>query len=158
MSRTLLTTGANISYQVLYLGLGGARHRQDDVLPILQMLGDPHWGKGNTDEIKQRTREFMHARGVELLFVDEIQHLARESTDRTDVTDELKRLLDLGIVPVVLAGNEESSAFSEFSPVNGARPRSSPRSNRSARTWRRQGFWTGCQRPTRSLTVATSGQ
>ena len=113
MSRTLLGTGASNPYQVLYLGLEVRVTVKMMCCQILRMLGDPHWDKGNTDEIKQRTREFMHARGVELLFVDEIQHLARESTDRTDVTDELKRFLDMGIVPVVFAGNEESRAFFE---------------------------------------------
>ena len=113
MSRTLLATGARNPYQVLYLGLEVRVTVKMMCCQILRMLGDPHWDKGNTDEIKQRTREFMHARGVELLFVDEIQHLARESTDRTDVTDELKRFLDMGIVPVVFAGNEESRAFFE---------------------------------------------
>lgn len=113
MSRTLLATGASNPYQVLYLGLEVRVTVKMMCCQILRMLGDPHWDKGNTDEIKQRTREFMHARGVELLFVDEIQHLARESTDRTDVTDELKRFLDMGIVPVVFAGNEDSRAFFE---------------------------------------------
>lgn len=113
MSRTLLATGASNPHQVLYLGLEVRVTVKMMCCQILRMLGDPHWDKGNTDEIKQRTREFMHARGVELLFVDEIQHLAKESTERTDVTDELKRFLDMGIVPVVFAGNEESRAFFE---------------------------------------------
>src|SRR3546814_20551539 len=51
--------------------------------------------------------------GVELLVVDEIQHLRREGNDVNDVTDALKRWLDAGSVPLVLVGNMDSQPFFE---------------------------------------------
>src|SRR3546814_4077295 len=51
--------------------------------------------------------------GVELLVVDEIQHLRREGTDVNDVTDALKRWLDAGSVSLVLVGNMDSQPFFE---------------------------------------------
>lgn len=98
-------------YRVLYVGLEVSTTIKMLCKRLLKMLGDPHWEVGNKDDLRQRMHEFMLARGVELLIVDEVQHLSRESNDRIDVTDELKRLLDNGTVPLVLIGDENSLPF-----------------------------------------------
>ena len=49
--------------------------------------------------------------GVELLVVDEVQRLDKQSDDAQDVTEELQTLCDRGIVPLLLIGNEKSAPF-----------------------------------------------
>ena len=110
---SILATGTANPWQVLYLGLEVRVSVKMMCQELLRMLGDPYATRGNTDEVKLRTKEFMVHRGVELLIIDEAQHLARDSQDKVDVTDEIKRFLDMGIVPVVLAGNEDSRRFFE---------------------------------------------
>lgn len=108
MAQSELLNGRPNPHQVLYLGLEVRITVTMMCRHLLRLLGDPHYRKGNTDDVKLRTRELMEARGVELLIIDEAQHLVRETNQNADVTDELKRFLDAGIVPVVMAGNEES--------------------------------------------------
>jgi hypothetical protein len=108
-----LSSGTPNPWQVLYLGLEVRISVKMMCQQLLRLLGDPHASQGNTDEVKLRVQEMMIYRNVELLIIDEAQHLARESQDKVDVTDEIKRFLDMGIVPVVLAGNEDSRRFFE---------------------------------------------
>ncbi len=112
-AKTMLMTGASNPYQVLYIGLEVRITVKMMCVQLLRKLGDPYADDGNADAVKQRTREFMHRRGVELLIIDEVQHLETETIASIDVTDELKRFLDMGIVPVVFAGNEKSRDFFE---------------------------------------------
>lgn len=116
MSRMLAATGMSNPYQVLYLGLEVRITVRMLCCELLRKLGDPHCQQGNTDEIKLRMKEFMEYRGTELLIIDEAQHLNRESEKNVDVTDELKRLMDAGIVPIVFAGDQTSRAFFERNP------------------------------------------
>jgi AAA domain len=111
--RTMLATGTISPHQVLYVCLSVRITLKMLCVQLLRMLGCPHADKGNVDEVKQRTREFVEARGVELLIIDEVQHLKTDTIASVDVTDELKNFLELGIVPVVFAGNEESRPFFE---------------------------------------------
>lgn len=113
MQSTILTGGHANPFQVLYINLEVRITAKILFVQLLRMLGDPHADSGNIEEVKRRTDILMRERGVELLMVDEVQHLARESRDKVDVTDELKRFLDLGICPVVFAGNEDSKPFFE---------------------------------------------
>jgi len=116
MSRMLAATGMSNPYQVLYLGLEVRITVRMLCCELLRKLGDPHCQQGNTDEIKLRMKEFMEHRGTELLIIDEAQHLNRVSEKNVDVTDELKRLMDAGIVPIVFAGDQTSRAFFERNP------------------------------------------
>lgn len=112
----LMCTESPNPYQVLYLGLEVRITVKMMCSALLQKLGDPYSHKGNSDEVKLRTKEFMEHRGVELLIIDEVQHLASDTMHNADVTDEIKRFLDAGIVPVVMAGNEASRPFFERNP------------------------------------------
>jgi len=98
-------------FAVMYLGLETSTTIKMLCKRLLKMLDDPHWNVGNADDLRIRMHEFMIARGVELLIVDEVQHLVKPSNDSTDVTDELKRFLDNGTVPLVLIGDEKSLPF-----------------------------------------------
>lgn len=115
-AQSAATNGTPNPWQVLYLGLEVRVTVKMMCQQLLRLLGDPYADRGNTDEVKLRVQEFVAEKGVELLFVDEVQHLARDSQDKIDVTDELKRFLDMAIVPVVLAGNEDSKKFFERNP------------------------------------------
>ncbi|MBX9860506.1 MAG: ATP-binding protein [Sphingomonas sp.] len=98
-------------YRVLYVELKGAHTLKMLCRVLLRMLGDPHPEVGNAEDVQERVRRFIRTRGVELLIVDEVQHLNGHSNNKMDITDELKLFLDAGIVPVVFAGNEKSRAF-----------------------------------------------
>lgn len=100
-------------YQILYLNLRTRVTVKMVCQQLLRLLGDPHSDQGNTDQVLQRASEFMAHRGVELLIVDEVQHLSNARNDSNEVTDELKNFLDEGIVPLVLAGNLDSKKFFE---------------------------------------------
>ena len=100
-------------FAVMYIGLEVSTTIKMLCKRLLKKLGDPHWESGNTDDLRLRMHEFMIERGVQLLIVDEVQHLNKPSNERSDVTDELKRLLDNGTVPLVLVGDETSLPFFE---------------------------------------------
>lgn len=100
-------------FRVLYMELKGAHTVKMLCRVLLGMLGDPHPEVGNAEDVQERVRRFIRDRGVELLIVDEVQHLNGDSSNKMDITDELKLFLDAGIVPVVFAGNEKSRVFFE---------------------------------------------
>lgn len=120
-------------HQIIYVGLRKRVTVKMLYQRILAELKDPHSTTANLELLTQRAEELMLEHGVELLIIDEVQHLANKSKDNAAVTDELKSFLDRGIVPVVLAGNEHSLAFFEennqlaarlgapleLSPING---------------------------------------
>ena len=97
--------------QVVFLGLKRRVTVKMFYQRLLRELGDPHPEKGNLETLVQRAEEFLGRLRVELLIVDEVQHLANPRSDSGEVTDELKSFLDRGVVPVVFAGNEESESF-----------------------------------------------
>ena len=98
-------------FAVMYIGLEVSTTIKMLCKRLLKNLGDPHWQVGNADDLRIRLHELMIERGVQLLIVDEVQHLNKPSNDRSDVTDELKRLLDNGTVPLVLVGDDTSLPF-----------------------------------------------
>lgn len=112
-ARTTMEGGPVNPHQVIYIGLKRRVTVKMLYQRVLSELGDPHPDKGNLETLVQRAEEFLQRLQVELLIVDEVQHLANSRTDSGEVTDELKSMLDLGLVPVVLAGNEDSKAFFE---------------------------------------------
>ena len=73
---------------------------------ILHALGDPEsHGRYNLETLMQRCAEFFALRGTELVFVDEVQYIAKTSRDSLEVADELKGFLDQGLVPVIFMGD-----------------------------------------------------
>jgi hypothetical protein len=100
-------------HRVLYIGLKRRVTVKMLYQHILMKLGDPHASHGNVEILSQRAEEFVRKFGVELLIVDEVQHLGNTRKDSSDVADELKTFMDSGLVPVVFSGNEKSRAFFE---------------------------------------------
>lgn len=98
-------------YRILYLNLRTGITLKMLCIELLTMLGDPFPTRGHLDVLLCRLDVAMRARHVELLIIDEVQWLAKARVDCQMVTDQLKNFLDRGIVPLVLAGNEESLPF-----------------------------------------------
>lgn len=101
--------------RVIYVGLKRRISVKMLYQRILKELGDPHSHDANVnvEVLAQRGQELIVEKGVELLIVDEVQHLANKTTDNKSVTDELKSFVDDGLVPVIWAGNEDSREFFE---------------------------------------------
>lgn len=100
-------------YQVLIVGLDKKTSLKSVFQDVLLAMHDPDWSVGTEKVLRVRIDEFVQKLGVELLVVDEIQHLKREGNDVRDVTDALKRWLDTGSVPLALVGNLDSKPFFE---------------------------------------------
>jgi len=78
---------------------------------ILEYFGDRYSSHGTEQALKSRVKVCFERFGTELLIVDEIQHLNYRNSERSDVTDSLKRLLDDGVVPIVFLGTEEANSL-----------------------------------------------
>lgn len=75
---------------------------------ILIDMGDAYATSGNEQILKIRAFNALRRFKVQLLFVDEIQHLKFGGGVRAEVTDVLKLMLDMGIVPIVFLGTEDA--------------------------------------------------
>lgn len=75
---------------------------------ILIALGDAYAMSGNEQVLKIRAFNALKRFKVQILFVDEIQHLKFGGGVRAEVTDILKLMLDMGIVPIVFLGTEDA--------------------------------------------------
>lgn len=100
-------------YRVLYLELKGASTLKMIIASILKMLGDPHSDKGNFDELLERMIRLVRERDTELLIIDEVQVLDGKTINKSDITDELRALLNMGIVPIFFVGDERAKTFFE---------------------------------------------
>lgn len=83
------------------------------MMSILNALGDPYSHHGNELTLKRRVLEYFKRFGVELLIVDEVQHLNYRNGLKSDVTDTLKVLLDTGVVPIAFLGTQEAKVLFE---------------------------------------------
>lgn len=108
-------------FQVTIVGIDQKTSLKSVYQDILIALEDPDWDEGTEKMLRQRVGLFVNRLGVELLIVEECQHLRKDGNDVADVTDALKRLLDLGVVPLVLTGNLDSKFFFERNPQLAAR-------------------------------------
>lgn len=81
---------------------------------ILAKFGDRHARRRDEDELIEQVRNCIERAGVEVIVIDECQHLRNKSTDNLEVTDQLKTFLDDCIAPVVFVGiNEAQEMFDE---------------------------------------------
>jgi DNA transposition AAA+ family ATPase len=76
---------------------------------ILEHFGDRYSSRGTEQSLKMRVKACFERFHTDLLFIDEVQHLNYRRSERSDVTDGLKRLLDDGVVPIVFLGTEEAN-------------------------------------------------
>ena len=121
---------------VLYLSLRKKVTVLKLLRAILQKFGDRHAAKRNEDELIAQVRNCIERSSVEVIVIDECQHLRNKSTDNMEVTDQLKTFLDDCIAPVVFVGvNEAQEMFDDnlqlasrcadpisLSPLDPARP------------------------------------
>lgn len=108
-------------HQVVIVGLDRKITLKGVYQDILIQLGDPDWESGTEKVLRQRILEFVVVLGVEMIIIDEVQHLKRDGDEARDVTDALKRLLDLGFVAMVFCGTEEAKDYFERRPQFSAR-------------------------------------
>jgi hypothetical protein len=92
-------------YQVIVVGLDQKTSLKSVLQDILIQMKDPDWDYGTEKQLRQRILNFVARLGVELIIIDECQHLKKGGNDVADVTDAFKRFLDMGIAPLVLVGN-----------------------------------------------------
>lgn len=106
------------------------------MMSILLAFGDLHAGHGNELALRSRVFACFERLGTELLIVDEFQHLNYRNGVKNDVTDTLKGMLDVGVVPMAFLGTEEAAPMfvrnlqlngrllppCDFHPLNARRP------------------------------------
>lgn len=105
---------------ILYLPLSSATTSRRLMVQILQALQDPLAEKGTEQALQVRAVAFMRRLGVELLIIDEVQHLNFRSSAKNDVTDALKSFLDAGVAAIAFLGTDEAlSLFERNLQLNG---------------------------------------
>ena len=82
---------------------------------ILKKMGCPHWNqeKISVDTLLCRIEEHAALIGMELLVIDEIQHLDNDTKDAEAVLHQLKVFVDEAYFPIVFVGDEDSLPFFE---------------------------------------------
>ncbi|ALL13172.1 TniB family NTP-binding protein [Caulobacter henricii] len=98
---------------VLYIALDSASTSKRLMVQILHALGDPLAERGTEQALRKRAIDYLRRLGVQLLIIDEVQHLSFRSTAKADVTDALKSFLDAGVTPIVFAGTEDARRMFE---------------------------------------------
>jgi len=78
------------------------------VASILDCYGDQYSESSVESVLRKRLYHCVEAFATDLIFVDEVQHLNYRSSERSDPTDTLKRMLDDGIVSLVFGGDESA--------------------------------------------------
>lgn len=96
---------------VLYIQLEKAATARKLYIALLDKLGDPKPEKGTEQALKRRLLDYLQRLNVELLIIDEVQHLNYRVNAKNDVTDALKVFLDSGVVPIVFLGTEAASGM-----------------------------------------------
>ena len=107
--------------KVVYVSLREKATRSTLYGDILQRLGDERAYAGSIPDQRTRLYDYLADEKVELLILDEIQHLSVSmlrqiegrktksySTQGTDVSDALKSMMIEGLVPIVFAGIPEA--------------------------------------------------
>lgn len=102
-------------YQVVIITLKKRLTLKNLYRLILKKLGDPHHDqeKVSIETLLQRIEELSTRLGVELVVIDEVQHLDNATKDTTDVLDQLKVFVDEALFPIVFVGDEDSEGFFE---------------------------------------------
>ncbi|GLR98968.1 AAA family ATPase [Bradyrhizobium liaoningense] len=101
---------------VLHISLEGVTNIKNLAQEILRALGGPT--KGTTSDLLRLAYDYLNEHNVELLIIDELQHLMREkdkekdkrgpSEEPTNLTNTLKTMLIRGLVPMAFVGIEEA--------------------------------------------------
>lgn len=91
---------------VLLIELDSNSKPQNVASKILQKLGDPFFNQGTEKQLTARVRQFIIDADVELLIIDELQHLIDTDTQRVikKAADWLKQLLNDVNLPIIFGG------------------------------------------------------
>lgn len=110
-------------YQVIMITCTTEMTLKEFYLAILEQMDDdflkPKDGKArkydnrSASALQRQIGEWILALDVELLILDEIQNLHTKGGDPGRVTKRLQEMLEKGVAPLVLIGNEHSAAFFE---------------------------------------------
>jgi hypothetical protein len=94
---------------VLYVSVPEVANLKDFYSEILVCLGEEN-PRGTVSSMRPRLVKAIKNAGVELIVIDELQHLVDTENDRVkrNVANAIKRLLDVLKLPMVLAGMDES--------------------------------------------------
>lgn len=78
---------------------------------MLQKLGDPLYNQGTEKILTARLKQYLLTTDVELLIIDELQHLIDTDTQRVikKAADWLKQLLNDVNLPIVFGGIKEDA-------------------------------------------------
>ena len=93
---------------IVFVALERAATSKRLMTSILDYFGDPFSSRGTEQALKQRAKACFERFQTDLLIIDEVQHLNYRTSEKSDVADSLKRLLDDGIVPIVFLGTEDA--------------------------------------------------
>lgn len=106
-------TGQRNPHLILYVPLRGFTTPKSLCQDICRQLGDENWQIGTLFDLINRMQDFVVRAGVEMIIIDEVQELKGKRTDRQDVTNLLKSILNHGVAPLVLVGDETSEKMFE---------------------------------------------
>jgi hypothetical protein len=98
---------------IVYVALDSASTSKRLMVQILHALGDPLAERGTEQSLRSRAIDYLRRLGVQLLIIDEVQHLNFRSSAKADVTDALKSFLDAGVTPIVFLGTDEARPMFE---------------------------------------------
>lgn len=98
---------------IVYVALDSASTSKRLMVQILHALGDPLAERGTEQSLRRRAIDYLRRLGVQLLIIDEVQHLNFRSSAKADVTDALKSFLDAGVTPIVFLGTDEARPMFE---------------------------------------------
>lgn len=103
------------NYQVVIVTLKKRLTLKNLYRAILKQLGDPHHDQEpvGIDTLLKRIEEHGVRLGLELLVIDEVQHLDNQTRDATEILDQLKTFVDEALFPIVFVGDEDSLGFFE---------------------------------------------
>ena len=73
---------------------------------VLEHLGDPHYATGSEAVLKKRVRKALLREGVQLLFVDELNHTVDKGQAK-QILNAIKNMLTLGWVSIVVMGSSD---------------------------------------------------
>ncbi|TNJ63773.1 hypothetical protein FE784_23935 [Paenibacillus hemerocallicola] len=96
---------------VLRVELDSNSKPQNVASKLLQKLGDPFYNKGTEKQLTSRVKEYIKDAEVELLIIDELQHLIDTDTQRVirKAADWLKQLLNDLNLPIIFGGIREDA-------------------------------------------------
>lgn len=103
-----LTPPTDSFVPIVYVALESATTSKRLMVQILHALGDPMAERGTEQALRRRAIDYLRRLGVQLLIIDEVQHLNFRSSAKADVTDALKSFLDAGVTPIVFLGTDEA--------------------------------------------------